>query len=246
MFYSPQQLWKDTLTRNSAALVAVAAQLWALLEAFGGADATRLPRAVYSNILRVLRPAESAVRRLIVMAARDVVVEPVPPRAVSAQRVPKPTASRQTPAKPASRMAFPLFDPRKRFNAQHVTYTTHTPRIYVIAPDAPFSPLSPQPQRLPERSLVPPASTLPASAHRLVLRLKALIAALEDVPRQAKRMLRWRLRREAQVPPRFSAPLRPGNPPGHRERPQQAIDTILAECHSYAQAVLSAPTPNTS
>jgi hypothetical protein len=39
-----------------------------------------LPRYLHTAVLRLLRPAESAVRRLVIVAARNIVVPPPPPR----------------------------------------------------------------------------------------------------------------------------------------------------------------------
>jgi hypothetical protein len=247
MFQSSHQIWKDAITRNSVVLAGMLAQLWALMEVFGGADAGRVPRAIHTTIMRVLRPAEAAVRRLIVIEARDVVVEPEPPRAPV--QIPQGEVMGKvmgkTPRKPAQRMAFQLFDPRKRIR-HSVKYTTLTPRIYVISQDAPFSPLAPQPQHQPDRPHIASAAERLITARRLVLRLTALTSALDDLPHQAKRLARWQQKRQSKHPPRFSAALRPGRPPGHRDRPLDEIDHILAECHAYALGVLSEARPDTS
>jgi hypothetical protein len=240
MFYSTHQIWTAALARNSAALAAIVAQLWALLEVFGGADAMRLPRSVHSSVLRVLRPAESALRRLIVIAARDVMVAPVPK-----STGPAPIGKRVTPRKHPSRMSFKLIDPRKRFQVQRVIYTTQTPRISIIAPDAPFAPIFAQPPSL-VRVPLPCAADRPMSARRLCLRLKALTSALDDIPQQAKRLARWQFKRAKEVLPKFSSPLRPGKPPGYRRRSDHEVDDILSECHSYAMGVLSEVRTNTS
>ena len=95
----------------------------------GGALRPTLPRRLHRAILRLLRPAESAVRRLIVIAARRLVVPPSPPPRL---RKPEPrsifTRSRTAtgiyvphgnplpgrPPRPAPRsIALPLFDPLK-------------------------------------------------------------------------------------------------------------------------------------
>jgi hypothetical protein len=240
MFTLSHQIWKDAITRNSVVLAGMVAQLWALLEVFGGADTARVPRAIHTTIMRVLRPAEAALRRLIVIEARNLVPEPDP------QRLPFPQiSSRKTPRKPASRMAFQLFDLRKQFR-HNVKYTTRTPRIYMISEDAPFSPLSHPPQQQPDRPHIATAAERLINARHLILRLKAITAALEDLPHQAKRLVRWQHKRQTQKRPRFSAPLRPGRPPGHREKPLDEIDHILAECHAYALGVLSEERLNTS
>ncbi len=239
MFTSAKQAWDDAVVRNSQALASIAAQLLAFLAVYGGVDVARLPRAVHSRIIGVLRPAESALRRLIVIAARDVTVEPAPPRVQHVR-------DRNSPRKPASRMSFKLFDSRKRFSTKHVTYATKTPRAYFIAPDAPFSPLSPQPHSPPDRPMIQVTSDRGIGARRLCLRLKALASALDNIPRQAQRLARLRLRREKRQPPRLFSPLRPGNPPGHRITHHHEIDDILAECHKFALGVLSEPQPDTS
>jgi hypothetical protein len=71
-------------------------------------------------------------------------------------------------------------------------------------------------------------------AERLTRRLHALKLALEDLPRQARRLARWRVRRENAPSPKFKSPLRPGHPPGHRRKPVHQVDAVLAECHGLA------------
>ncbi len=239
MFASTKQIWDGAVARNAQALANIAAQIFALLAVYGGPDVVRLPRAVHSRIIGVLRPAESALRRLIVIAARDVTVKQSPPRVTKVR-------GRNSPRKPASRMAFKLFDPRKRFTSHHVVYATQTPRAYFIAPDAPFSPLSPQPHSPPDRFIVQAASDRDIGARRLILRVKALSSALENIPRQAMRLARLRFRKDKQLPSRLFSPLRPGNPPGHRITHHHEIDDILAECHRFALGVLSEPQPDSS
>ena len=81
--------------------------------------------------------------------------------------------------------------------------------------------------------LPPPADGL-ASAVRLTRRLQALKAALDDLPRQAKRLVRATARREKVPRLKFQSPLRPGQPPGHRKKPVHEVDEILTECHGLA------------
>ena len=73
------------------------------------------------------------------------------------------------------------------------------------------------------------------NAARLIRRLKALEAALADLPHQAKRLVRWRMRQEKSENPSFKSPLRPGRPPGHRKRAVHEVDELLSECHWLAR-----------
>ena len=71
----------------------------------------------------------------------------------------------------------------------------------------------------------------------------AIKGALENLPRQAKRLARWQARPMEARRPRLATPLRPGRPPGHRKRQTHEVDEILKECHWLA---LNLPVPNTS
>ncbi len=235
MFSSLQQAWDDAVARNASALTEIVASLLAMLAFHGGTGATRIPRALHATILRVLRPAESALRRLIVIAARDLMAAPEPPAS------PKASAARAAPhpRKPPARAAFRLFDPRKRFGQRRITYTSLIPRVSFIAPAPPLIPLFQKPEAAP-----PPAPEPHIGARRLCLRIKALGAALEDLPRPAQRLVRLRARQERK--PTFLTPLRPGRPPGHRKIPRLDVDFVLAECHAFALGVLAEPQPDTS
>ena len=97
---------------------------------------------------------------------------------------------------------------------------------------------------VPQPAVVPPPPPDGLiNAERLSRRLQALKSALEDLPRQARRMARWRVRREAAKAPKFKSPLRPGQPPGHRRKPTHEIDEVLTECHWLAWEAMK---PNTS
>jgi hypothetical protein len=71
--------WDLAIKRNSKALKGIIEVLFALLGLDGAEAAQRIPRSLHSAVLGVLRPAESTVRRLIVIAARNVVVKLSPP-----------------------------------------------------------------------------------------------------------------------------------------------------------------------
>ena len=234
--------WDLAIKRNSEALKGIIEALFVLLGLDGTDTVGRIPRSVYSTVLRVLRPAESAVRRLIVIAARGLVVKlrPAPSRPI-----PKPAGAigKGVPSRPS----FQLFDQRKNFKARRRGRRV-VPRIYVFGNDdvwgnyptvaslwAARRPIMADP--------APPPSDGLVGAERLSRRLQALKLALDDLPRQAKRLARWRARREAMPSPKFKSPLRPGPPPGRRKKAIHPIDEILTECHWLAWEALK---PNTS
>ena len=78
--------WPGAIDRNCDALLRIVAVLfiYAGLDE-GGAD--EVPRRVWRRIIRLLRPAEAAARRLIVIASRGIEVPPPKPRA---QKAPPP------------------------------------------------------------------------------------------------------------------------------------------------------------
>jgi hypothetical protein len=200
-----------------------------------------LPRYLRLAILRLLRPAEAAARRLIIAAARGLAVVLPPPRKRAVKPVnPEPflrrfgiavvmspadlvraDAARRAAALRAARprtLSLPLFDPPRRL-------LSPKGRRYVPAHAAPriLLPGITQPYSLPP----PPSPDDPIDATRLSLRLAALAAALDDLPGQAKRFARWKARQDAQnkdhdtkrkapAPGRRISPLRSGRPPGGR------------------------------
>jgi hypothetical protein len=186
--------WARAIERNSEALKGIVEALFAMLGLAGDATVARIPRSVHSAVLRLLRPAESAVRRLVVIAARGLVVK----LAVS-RPMPKGQMIRKggTP-----RPSFQLFDPRKNFAElrQHrVKYAKNPPRIHFFPYDT-LRPVSP-----PAADPAPPPDGL-VGAERLTRRLFALKLALEDLPCQARRLARWRVRRENAPSPKFKSP----------------------------------------
>ncbi|MEQ1952919.1 hypothetical protein [Mesorhizobium sp. CN2-181] len=172
--------------------------------------ALTLPRRLHRAVLRLLRPAEAAARRLIIVAARGLVVTLPPQR----PRKPKPknpepllrgfgiavTLSRDDLRRAAAarraaeiraarpkRLSLPLLDPlRDPFRVQRRYQPAHSvPRI--------LFPGVADPSSFPR----PPSPRDPINAARLALRLQALAAALDDLPGQAKRFARWKARRDA-------------------------------------------------
>ena len=219
--------WARAIERNSEALKGIIAELFAMLGLAG--PATRIPQPLHRAVLRLLRPAESAVRRLVVIAARGLVVKlaSAPSRPVPAG----PMTGKGGGSRPPS---FQLFDPRKNIAVlrQHRRrFTRNPPRIHFFGSDPTVAAL--WSARPPVADAPPPPDGL-VNAERLTRRLHALKLALEDLPRQARRLARWRVRRESAPSVKFKSPLRPGHPPGHRRKPVHEVDAVLIECHGLA------------
>ncbi|CAN5136776.1 hypothetical protein BH10PSE7_BH10PSE7_40200 [soil metagenome] len=73
-------------------------------------------------------------------------------------------------------------------------------------------------------------------------RLAAIRMAVENLPRQAKRLARWQARRNRMQGFIFRSPLRPGPPPGHRKEPEDEIDLVLIRWHALAWEALNEDT----
>ncbi len=225
--------WDLAIKRNSKALKAVIEALFVLLGLSGDVPVGRILPSLRRAVLRVLRPAESAVRRLIVIAARDVVVE------LAASR-PMPAGKAIGKGRGNSSPAFQLFDPRKRLKrARAMKLKRMEPRIHFFPYDPRVAALFPAPKPVVE----PPPPDGLVSAQRLSRRLQALKSALDDLPRQAKRLVRWEQRRMASPYPKFLSPLRSGHPPGHRRKHTHEVDDVLKECDRLAWHAMK---PNTS
>jgi hypothetical protein len=216
--------WDLAIKRNSEALKGIVAELFAMLGLAGEATVSRIPQPLHSAVLRVLRPAESAVRRLIIIAARGLVVKLAPSRPMP---MPVGPIGKGGGSRPPS---FQLFDTRKYFaelHPQRRKFRRNPPRIHFY----PYDTL--RPPRPPITDPVSPPDGL-VNAERLTRRLQALKLALDDLPRQARRLARWRVRRDNMQSPKFKSPLRPGPPPGHRRKPVHLVEEVLAECHWLA------------
>ncbi|MEO3998186.1 hypothetical protein [Mesorhizobium sp. CAU 1732] len=230
--------WKAAIETNRQALKRVLVTLVAMAGIVGGADRT-MPRVLHRTVLRLLRPAEAAARRLVIVAARGLVVTLTPARL----RRPKVPANPQASPRKAGH-GFQLFDPLPRARRPRRSSRSGVPRICFPGLSDPF----------PIRRPSPPGG--PVNAARLELRLTALAFALDDLPRQARRFARWRAARDAsaQRMGRDAAsaqnighasarnsrrirrvwPLRPGRPPGWQKRPTHDVHDILETVHGLA------------
>ncbi len=228
--------WAMAIERNSEALFRVVASLVAMVRVRGGGMAAFLPRDIYTAAMILLRPAESAVRRLIIMAARGIVVKL------------KLGAARAFPAglalnKDAARIpAFCLIDPLKRFAPDDFEWGKAKEQIIPrISVPGLFDPIFPLQPALDTDDMIAAA----ALGHRI----QALRFALDHLPQQARRLARWKMKRElarqAGAKPGRLSPFRPGYAPGyHRSKPQE-VDDILSECHHFAREAWEW-TPDTS
>jgi hypothetical protein len=220
--------WPRAIEINKDALTRIITGLVALLAAQGGVP--RLSRSVYQLLQRSLYPAESAVRRLIVMAALglhvpDLTSRPMPQGLVIA-------------GKAGGRRSFPLFDTRKTFGDLDDMQSAITgPRIRII------DVLSPRQLFLAKFAKPRDDRCSEVETIRITQRLSTLTRALDHLPREAKRMARWLKRRALMQSPAFVFPLRPGPAPGHQQRPREDIDSVLTECHALAWMALK---PDTS
>jgi hypothetical protein len=227
--------WPLAISRNRTALLAIVATIVALIGE-GGMITRRLRNAA----LALLRPAESAARRLIVIAAQGVEAAPrsppVPACGFGARRA---GAASRTPA-------FRLIDPAKRYSVRPAKPPPRgAPRIRNF-----WSPQPAQPLLRPFHGLSaedegrgrPDPGAL-VDSRRLALRLAALDRALADLPRQARRLARWRARRQfnRELLPR--RPLRLGRPPGWRAGTDRAVDRVLSDCHRLALDALAEAAP---
>jgi hypothetical protein len=227
--------------------------------------ALTLPRNLHRAIAKLLRPAEAAVRRLIIVAARGLVITlpPVRPRkpqpkpvepllrgfgiavTLSREDLRRAAAARRAAERRAARpkkFHLPLFDPLRPWSVR--------PWPVAAAGGMPF-------RRLPAND--------PVDATRIALRLQALAAALDDLPGQARRFARWRARNEAAIakeaqrrdagiapfkrtgkPARARRvwPLKPGRPPGWLPKSTHEVQDVLEVVHGLALWAMEKP--NTS
>jgi len=242
--------WPGAVARNRAALLRIVAVLFAYAGLDeGGADA--VPRRVWRMILRLLRPAEAAARRLIVVAARGIEVAPPKPRPekpltgierlvaagvltfhevnLGLARAPQSQPARPEKSAPVL-PTFPLTDPPRRFDTKAWDDKRPFPQDGFDLADADED----------------------VDARHLCHRIVALKRALDDLDTHARRLARRQARRDlatASTGQRLAAYdgeeaklkganrrqiLRLGHPPGHRRLPSHAVDDLLRDCHALA------------
>ena len=234
--------WTLAVNRNRDALLRIIAGMFAYAGLAEGAAFIALPRPVYRAFLRVLRPAESAVRRLIVILAHGLVLKIVAARAAPVGLIPNANAG-------AARLpAFPLIDPLKRFvpvdasaqqGLEFVDWDEEeADNSYEVAP---FPRIS-TPGFIDRAVMAPvvPSADGPIKAAHLSRRIAAMKRALENLNREARRLARWYARRDLAVKtvpykPRRMTPFRPGSPPGAKLKRVHEVDHVLRECHDLVK-----------
>ncbi|MBZ0261616.1 MAG: hypothetical protein K8F90_13565, partial [Hyphomicrobiales bacterium] len=93
--------WDHAIKRNSEVLAGIVESLFVMLGLVGEATVSRISWPAYRAVLRVLRPAESCLRRLIVVAAKGLVIAPAVSR-------PKPSGAAKPGKRGISRPSFQL------------------------------------------------------------------------------------------------------------------------------------------
>jgi len=234
--------FKLAIERNRAPLLVEVLKLFAMIGLAEGVTIERISRPLHRQVMGILRKAESAVRRLIVAAARDIVLEPEEPRPPRPRgkdtRKDKDQADGEVIAKEKRkrRPLFNLFDKLTRFRHRIKKRRRPQPRIQIE--DLGNNPMFPiflvTRQQEPPPAVVEKVNDGMVSAKRLIRRLIAMADALQDIPRHAMRLARWQAKpKEERRPERWSA-LRPGRPPGFRQKARHVVDDILKECHWLA------------
>ncbi len=215
--------WALAIDRNREALVRIVAALFAMagLTPQGG-TATTLPNPIYRAILRILRPAESAARRLVVILARGLVVTLPPLRTKTAKSAPASAFVRNgigtgiwipPGAAVAAATAIRLGAPMAASTIPTSTGTApqSVPAFPLIDPLKAFgaagwhgparngvpricTPGHSDPFPIPKQHV--PSLDDTVNAGRLCRRLQALRRALDDLPGQAKRLARWQAKQD--------------------------------------------------
>jgi hypothetical protein len=219
--------WSAAIARNRDALLRIVAGLFAMLGLAENMAPQRISRPRCNAILRILRPAEAAVRRLIFAAARDIAVKPW-----LSKPLPKDKRIAKGDGSGKRRPSFQLSDNRGVIAPQtRRKFARIGPRI------SHFDDWKPGPGIAPRRAPEPADGLV--NAARLAGRLLAIREALDDLPRQARRLARWKARRRRQAGHRIVhvIPLRAGRAPYLPDPPRTEVEEILAECHWLAWEV---------
>ena len=254
--------WDFSIERNREPLLRHVLGLFALIGLVEGGMVDRLSRPVYRRALTVLRSAESAVRRLIIVMARDIKVEPRPKRVMpkglvrsrkgrfqgkgNGQGNGQANAKAKNPAGPPStcstRKGAPMPARSAAAGGARVPSPAYVSSI-TIRGFRGSSGVNPRLRPAPAPQQVETVKDYTVSAKRLCRRLFAILGALTNMEREAERYARWRDQPKEERRPRRERALRFGWPPGWRIKSTHEVDDILKECHWLVHEL---PEPDTS
>jgi hypothetical protein len=223
--------WQLAITRNREALTAIIMALISSLSlerltspqtGVGEADgegqlAYTLPHDIYTRALAILRPAESAVRRLIMIAA--LLLSPIKFR-IRKQQDRQVNFALLGQRQATNIPAFHLIDPLKSFGEQATDFEVLGTNYHQSLKDDDA-----------------PSTNTRISAVTLTRRLLALQHALDNLPKQARRLARWYAQRNAalkQMRPHRLSPMRPGPPVGLPKHKRSEVQEVLLQCHLLA------------
>ena len=226
--------WNFAIERHRLPLLGLVRALCAEIGLTEGGTVERVPKPVHRYVLRILRTAESAVRRLIVAAARNIVVEPREPRPAKPRQKPsaKPKAEGEAKPKRKRRPLFNLFDTLKRFG-RRFRKKRRGPEPHVHSIESFFRQKEAEIAAAQAKQKVVDDGMVNAAP--LIRRLMACMDAVTDIPRHALRLAQWQARPKEERRPERWSPLRPGRPPGYRRRNIHEVDEILKECDWLAR-----------
>lgn len=223
--------WPQVIATQTRELQTVLALIAGLLFADEDMPWRFITRATHRRAMRLLRPARSALRRLIIIIAHTQ-LKPLgerPTKPISVE-----TSARLTALDAPERLRFTLTDPQPDWNAVQWAHESQAHR--------PF-PVLEKPSETDIRDI--PTDKL----HR---QLRQLRSALNNIERHAKRFQRLMMKHHAKeqlrnTRPRSirSAPLKVGLPPGDTTRPRtrNAAILVLRDCDYFARKALKLAAP---
>jgi hypothetical protein len=256
--------WQIAIGRNREALLSIIIVLMRSLGLTQGGMLTTLPFHLYRKALLIIRPAESALRRLIIMAAYELELRGfnLASRAGRPSPVLRTTSPGTGEVKPLEVLRFssrPL-DKKKRktgafnlapsgrgvseadgegfFRRQNRTDEGQRHGSFQLI--EPLKTFGAEPVDYNDFGATFGDNTAPTTrvpAVGLGRRLLALNHALTNIDKQARRLMRWYAMRDAalkQNQPHRYSPMRPGLPPYAQKRPKREVELVLNECHSLA------------
>ena len=213
--------WQRVYEDNRTALLGLVAVMLGMLPEGGVIE-----RAAKRRLLEILLPAEACLRRLIVILTRNMEVPSIVTRAAPVGSIPR----RKSDAERVP--AFGLFDPRRELEVNRKR------RRAGVEPRVGFFD-----EWVPQKRRPVPMDDDEMDTASLRRRIAAMQRALEDLPGEARRLLRIIARRKL-AGNRKVKPMRPGRPPGHREDGTREVDAMLANLENLALWVLVEPPPD--